>query len=84
VDENIKKRVLKNAKLFLENYLTVRKVAAITRVSKSTVHDDLKNKLKDINYGMYLDVLKLLSYNKEVRHIRGGLATKNKYLDVSQ
>ena len=49
MDENIKKRVLKNAKLFLENYLTVRKVAVITRVSKSTVHDDLKNKLKDIN-----------------------------------
>lgn len=79
MDERIKKRVLKNAKLFLENYLTVRKVASISKVSKSTVHNDLTIKLKEIDYELYSEVIKQLSYNKEVRHIRGGLATKIKY-----
>lgn len=78
-DKIVKERVINNAKIFLEGNLTVREVAKITRVSKSTVHDDLKVKLKKIDGLLYQKVLEQLDNNKQVRHIRGGLATKNKY-----
>ncbi len=52
--------------------------------SKSTVHHDLTTKLEKIDYTLYLKVKELLEYNKKVRHLRGGEATKLKYQQVSQ
>lgn len=72
-------RVKKTAILLLEDNLTIRKVAEIIGISKSTVHKDLTERLPYIDYSMYEDVKKLLDYNKQIRHIRGGLSTKKKY-----
>ncbi|HIT43577.1 TPA: sporulation transcriptional regulator SpoIIID [Candidatus Avacholeplasma faecigallinarum] len=75
----LKERVIKTAHLMLDGRRTVREVAKIVGFCKSTVHYDLTNRLKEIDYQLYLKIRELLDYNKNVRHIRGGQATKNKY-----
>ncbi len=75
----IKERIYEEAKVFLEKYSTVRDVAEVFNVSKSTVHKDLSERLKTLDEGLYHDVKKLLEYNKAVRHIRGGESTRKKY-----
>ena len=77
-------RVEKTAKVILENKLTVREVAKIVGCSKSTVHKDLTERLPLIDYELYEKVTDLLSYNKAVRHIRGGLSTKLKYIALKE
>lgn len=61
---------------------TVRGAAKIFGVSKSTVHKDLTKILKQENLSLYLEVVKVLETNKSERHIRGGLATKDKYIHL--
>lgn len=63
-----------------ESKATVRKAAQKFGVSKSTVHKDVSQRLKAINPALYREVRQILDTNKSERHIRGGLATKNKYL----
>ncbi len=58
---------------------TVRQTAAVFNISKSTVHKDLTTKLKYENFELYKQVNKVLQHNKQVRHIRGGMATRLKY-----
>ncbi|MEG1895157.1 MAG: sporulation transcriptional regulator SpoIIID [Oscillospiraceae bacterium] len=58
---------------------TVRGAAKIFGVSKSTVHKDLTKVLKEENLSLYKEVSKVLLKNKQERHLRGGLATKDKY-----
>ena len=50
-----------------------------SRISKSTVHKDLSERLPAFNRGLYLQVKQVLEENKAQRHIRGGLATRRKY-----
>ncbi len=64
----------------VENNSTVRSVAARFGISKSTVHKDVTEKLKGVNLSLYKDVKRVLEKNKEERHIRGGEATRNKYI----
>ena len=59
---------------------TVRATAASFGVSKSTVHKDLTHKLPKINKALYAEVKEILDLNKSERHIRGGAATKKKYM----
>lgn len=75
----IEERVLELAEYILKNNSTVRKAAKKYNVSKSTVHKDITERLIKINRELYLNVRKVLDKNKAERHIRGGLATKNKY-----
>ena len=79
MNEAIRKRVLYQAHIILDNRLTVREVAKIIGLSKSTIHKDLTEKLKLIDENLFDDVTKLLEYNKNIRHIRGGQKTKEKY-----
>lgn len=79
MDIEIINRVKTMAHMILENKSTVRDVAAHVGFSKSTVHKDLTEKLRQIDYDLYLEVKDLLEYNKNIRHIRGGESTKNKY-----
>ena len=72
-------RVLYQARVMLENKLTVREVAKIIGLSKSTIHKDLTEKLKLIDADLYEEISELLEYNKNIRHIRGGQKTKEKY-----
>lgn len=79
MNEAIRRRVLYQAKVMLENKLTVREVAKIIGLSKSTIHKDLTEKLKLIDEELFDDISNLLEYNKNIRHIRGGQKTKEKY-----
>ena len=63
----------------IESGDTVRSTAKKFGISKSTVHKDVSSRLQRINPSLYSEVKKVLELNKSERHIRGGLATKNKY-----
>ena len=64
----------------LETRATVRKAAKHFGISKSTVHTDVSKRLKDIDFELYERVRDILDENKAERHIRGGIATKEKYM----
>ena len=68
------------AEYVIETKETVRGAAAHFGVSKSTVHKDLTYKLKFYNKNLYKEVKKVLDINKSERHLRGGEATRRKYL----
>ena len=61
------------------HHATVRSAAGAFSISKSTVHKDVKERLKRIDPDLYEQVMAILSYNKSVRHLRGGEATRQKY-----
>lgn len=63
----------------IENRATIRAAAKQFGVSKSTVHKDLSERLESINRSLYLSVKEILEINKAERHIRGGIATREKY-----
>ncbi|MBP0979048.1 MAG: sporulation transcriptional regulator SpoIIID [Oscillospiraceae bacterium] len=75
----VEERAMLLGQYIVENQSTVRATAKKFNISKSTVHKDISERLKTINYKLYLDAKKVLEKNKKERHIRGGLATKNKY-----
>ena len=66
-------------KYIAETGATVRAAAKVFGVSKSTVHKDITEKLRDYDCTLYERVLRVLEINKLERHIRGGLATRKKY-----
>ncbi|MDD6022113.1 MAG: sporulation transcriptional regulator SpoIIID [Acutalibacteraceae bacterium] len=63
----------------VKNKATVREAAAWSGISKSTVHSDVTKKLSRIDSGLYKEVRKVLDENKAERHMRGGMATKEKW-----
>ena len=75
----IEERVLELARYIIETQATVRSAAQKFRVSKSTVHKDITERLLEINPARAADVKLILENNKAERHIRGGNATKKKY-----
>ena len=75
----MEERACQLALYLIENRATVRAAAGKFGVSKSTVHKDLTQRLKQYNYALYLQVREILDENKAQRHIRGGLATRRKY-----
>ena len=79
----IEERVLGIADYIIENGATVREAAKKFRISKSTVHKDMTERLVYINPSLSSEVRKVLDLNKSERHIRGGLATKEKYLHAA-
>ena len=68
------------ANYLIENKTTVRDTAKYFGISKSTVHKDITDKLKKINLPLYEKAWAILQQNKSERHLRGGEATKRKYL----
>ena len=66
----------------IENKATVRACAKAYGISKSTVHKDVSERLKSINPALYSQVKEGLDLNRQERHIRGGEATKQKYLHM--
>ena len=75
-------RCEKFATYLLDNKTTVRDTAKKFGYSKSTVHKDLTEKLPKINYYLFCQVEKILQTNKSERHLRGGEATRLKYIYV--
>ena len=72
-------RACELAAYIVENQATVRAAAKHFGISKSTVHKDLSQRLPKCNKLLYKQVRQILDINKAQRHIRGGLATKEKY-----
>ncbi len=68
------------AQYIIESEATVRQAAKKFGVSKSTVHKDVSDRLQYINPNLAREVRKVLDINKAERHLRGGQATKEKYL----
>lgn len=78
--EYIEERAMEIGAYIIESNATVRQTARKFGVSKSTVHKDVSDRLTYINPALAKEVRKVLDVNKAERHIRGGLATKEKYL----
>ena len=75
----IEYRVLEIAQYIIDNNATVRSAAKVFNVSKSTVHKDVHERLLKINRDLYKRCRNVLEKNKAERHIRGGMATREKY-----
>ena len=75
----MEERACELALYLIENRTTVRAAAKKFGVSKSTVHKDITTRLKGLNTVLYEQVQEVLCRNKNERHIRGGLATREKY-----
>lgn len=76
----IEERVINIANYIIENNATVRQTAKKFGISKSTVHKDVTERLAQVNPSLAAETRKVLDVNKSERHIRGGMATKEKYL----
>lgn len=72
-------RAVELGNFIVENKSTVRATAKKFGISKSTVHTDITVRLRRINPALFSEVRKVLDINKEERHIRGGIATREKY-----
>lgn len=75
----IEERAVGIARYIIENNATVRQTAKAFGISKSTVHKDVTERLPQTNPGLAKEVRKVLDVNKSERHIRGGMATREKY-----
>ncbi len=80
--EYIEERALEIANYIIEKNATVRQTAKAFGISKSTVHKDVAERLEQINPALAAEARKVLDLNKLERHIRGGLATREKYLGM--
>ena len=76
----IEERAMEIARYIIDNNTTVRQAAKHFGISKSTVHNDVTERLAQVNPSLAAETRKVLDINKSERHIRGGMATKEKYL----
>ena len=81
---SIEERAVKLAHYIIDSKDTVRGAAKKYGISKSTVHKDVSERLKKINPSLAKEVREILDENKSQRHIRGGMATKIKYLHMKE
>lgn len=79
----IEERAIEVAKYIIQSNATVRETAKKFGISKSTVHKDVTERLEKINPQLAQEARKVLDINKQERHIRGGLATKEKYMHLN-
>ena len=80
----VEERAIVLGEYILENKTTVRAAARRFHISKSTVHKAGSDRLKSVNPSLYGQVREILEDNKAQRHIRGGLATREKYRQLSE
>lgn len=78
----IENRILDEARYIVNNLTTVRDTAKHFGISKSTTHRDITKRLPEINKGLAEKVAVVMKLNNEVKHIRGGMSTRNKYKNV--
>ena len=81
--DKIEKRVLEEAEYMIKTKQTIREISKVFKVSKSTVHKDLHERLKKIDKELSKKIDKIIKYHIDIRHIRGGESTKRKYLKMS-
>ena len=78
----IEERAIDIANYIIEENATVRQTAKKFGISKSTVHKDVTDRLAQINPALAKQARRVLDRNKSERHIRGGMATREKYLHM--
>lgn len=83
MNSKIDKRVINEALYMKDTKNTIRELAKIFNVSKSTVHKDLNERLYYIDINLYKEISKILKEHIETRHIKGGESTRIKYLNIS-
>ena len=81
MNNDLNDRVLRETEYILKTNKTVREVASEFNVSKSTVHKDLRERLLEIDAELYNEVSNVLQYHMSIRHIRGGEATRRKFME---
>lgn len=80
----IEERAMEIAAYIINEETTVRQAAKKFGVSKSTIHKDITERLLQINPAMAQEARKVLDINKSERHIRGGIATREKYRHLNE
>ena len=78
--EHIRHRCVRLGELLIETGETVRALAKMTGFSKSTGHKDWTERLRQVNEPLAYQVQQVLAYNKSIRHLRGGEATRKKWI----
>ncbi len=78
--KKIVERVLQESDHMIKTKQTIRQIAKIFNVSKSTVHKDLQERLIQIDNEKYKQIKAILQFHTEIRHIRGGESTKLKFM----
>lgn len=73
-------RVIDEANYIVNTGNTIRETASLFEVSKSTVHKDMRDRLKLVDTILYEKVSSILEYHIDIKHIRGGESTKRKFL----
>ncbi len=82
--DDILKRVLEETNHIINTEDTIREIAKLYNVSKSTVHKDLNERLYSLDIELYEKVSLILKHHIDIRHLRGGESTKQKYLKMSE
>ncbi len=77
--DEMQERAIMLGEYILDTGATVRAAAKEFGISKSTVHKDVSQRLERINNELFQKVKKILEFNLQERHIRGGKATREKY-----
>ena len=80
MNKNIINRTLKESEYILKTKKTIREIAKVFGVSKSTVHKDLSNRLLEIDANLCNQIKEILKQHIDTRHIKGGETTRNKFL----
>lgn len=82
--QDIQDRCVRLGRYIVKTGATVRQAAKVFDMSKSSVHKDLQQRLKSVHPGLYEEVQAVLSYHHAVRHIRGGAATRRRWLMMKE
>lgn len=81
MNKRLVSRVIDEGNYIIKTGNTVREMAKVFQVSKSTIHKDLRERLLEIDVDLYQKVSSVLQYHTDIRHIRGGESTRRKYLE---
>ena len=81
MNKDIKERVIEEGNYIVSTGDTVRDMALVFGLSKSTIHKDLRERLFEIDKNLYKNVSNILQYHTDIRHIRGGESTRRKFLE---
>lgn len=81
MNKKIISRVIEEGKYMIETGKTVREMAGVFGISKSTIHKDLRDRLLEVDVDLYNRVSSVLQYHTDIRHIRGGESTRQKFLE---
>ena len=81
MNKGIVSRVIEEGNYIVKTGKTVREMALVFHLSKSTIHKDLRERLLEVDRDLYEKVSNILQYHTDIRHIRGGESTRRKFLE---